>query len=346
MDIKTLIIKSKCSVLEAMKQLSETAMHILLLCREDKLFGVITDGDIRRYILSGGELSDSCELAANTNPKSVKPGDFAEAERLFKAVDTSVVPVVDESGVVLDIYFEKLAEQKREQIDTPVVIMAGGLGTRLYPFTKILPKPLIPVGDIPIIEHIMNRFGGYGCNEFHVIVNHRKEMIKAYFSEDTQHNINFSEESQPLGTAGGLSLLKDKIDSTFFLTNCDTLVDADYANVLKEHKEKCNVITVVSAFKHIVIPYGVITLADGGEITDFSEKPQIDVLTNTGFYVVEPQIIKELPENFSTTMPQIIDDYRKRGMRVGVYPIREDAFMDMGQLEELEAMRERLENGT
>ncbi len=346
MNIQPLIITKERTVIEAMRQLSETAMHILMLCEGEKLVGVITDGDIRRHILAGGELSDSCEAAANKTPKTVRPGDFAEAERLFKLVDTSGVPVVEENGTLKDLYLEKQTNQFKEQLDLPVVIMAGGLGTRLYPYTKILPKPLIPVGDIPIIEHIMNRFSGFGCDDFHVVVNHRKEMIKAYFSEGERKSIDFVEENKPLGTAGGLSLLKGSIDRTFFLTNCDILVDADYSGIYKEHKEKGNVITVVSAFKHIVIPYGVIKLAEGGEITEFSEKPRIDVLTNTGFYLVEPQVIEELPEDFNTTMPDIIEDYRKRGHRVGIYPIREDAFMDMGQLEELETMRVRLENGT
>ncbi len=346
MDIKPLIVSKDDTVLQAMRRLSETAMHILLLTEDGKLTGVLTDGDIRRFILAGGELSSSCALAANSNPKTVLPGDFSGAERLFRSVDTSCVPVVNEDGVLVDLYLEKETSHYKSSVCLPVVIMAGGLGTRLYPYTKILPKPLIPVGDIPIIEHIINRFAGFGCENYHVIVNHRKEMIKAYFNEGGRHDINFVNEDTPLGTAGGLSLLKNRVSDTFFLTNCDILVDADYAGIYAEHKSKGNLITVVSAFKHIVIPYGVIKLSEGGEISEFSEKPRIDVLTNTGFYLVEPQVIEELADNTPTTMPDIIDHYRNKGERVGVYPIREDAFMDMGQLEELETMRARLENGT
>ncbi len=346
MDIKPLLISKESTVLQAMRCLSETAMHILMLVEDARLIGVLTDGDIRRFILAGGDLSDSCSLAANKNPKTVRPGDFVGAERFFRSVDTSCVPVVDEDGVPCDLYLEKETSNYKNSVSLPVVIMAGGLGTRLYPYTKILPKPLIPVGDIPIIEHIINRFAGFGCDDFHVIVNHRKEMIKAYFNESSRPDIKFTDEDTPLGTAGGLSLLKGRVRETCFLTNCDILVDADYASIYAEHKEKGNLITVVSAFKHIVIPYGVIKLSEGGEIAEFNEKPRIDVLTNTGFYLIEPQVIEDLPDNTSTTMPEIIEHYRNRGERVGVYPIREDAFMDMGQLEELETMRVRLENGT
>ncbi len=347
MDIKPLIITTENTVRDAMSMLSETGMRILLLCNGNELLGIITDGDIRRFILAGGQLTESCEAAANKSPKTVKVGEFAKAKLIFEQVDASAVPVVDNDNNLVDLYLDRAEEQQTSKVNLPVVIMAGGLGTRLYPYTKILPKPLIPVGELPIIEHIINKFNGFGCDNFYLIVNHRKEMIKAYLNEgEKPYNLNYVDEDTPLGTAGGLSLLKGKVNGSFFLTNCDTLIDADYANIYKEHKEKGNIITVVTAFKHIVIPYGVITLSDVGEISDFSEKPKIDVLTNTGFYLVEPVVIDELKENFNTSMPEIIDRYRAKGEKVGVYPIREDAFMDMGQLEELEDMRVRLENGT
>ncbi len=347
MDIKQLLINESFTVRDAMQRLSETGYRILLLCKGEFFCGIITDGDIRRYILSGGQITESCLNAANTTPETVKLGEYEKAKEIFVKLDANAVPVLDDEGRVCDIYFDRTEQIVTEKVDIPVVIMAGGLGTRLYPYTKILPKPLIPVGELPIIEHIINRFVGYGCNNYHVIVNHRKEMIKAYLNEgEKPYNLNFVDEDTPLGTAGGLSLLKGSVTDSFFLTNCDILVDANYADIYREHKAKGNVITVVTAFKHIVIPYGVITLAEDGEIAEFSEKPRIDVLTNTGFYLVEPMVVEELAENYKTTMPDIIDSYRERGHKVGVYPIREDAFMDMGRLEELEDMRMRLENGT
>ncbi len=347
MDIKPFVITRECTVRDAMQKLSETGMRMLLLCENKKLIGIITDGDIRRFILSGGQITQPCELAANKNPKTVKQGELKRAKRLFDELDANGVPVIAEDGTIIDIYFDKNPYPIAEKVDIPVVIMAGGLGTRLYPYTKVLPKPLIPIGELPIIEHIINKFSSFGCKDFYIVVNHRKAMIKAYMTETPKpYNLHFIDEDKPLGTAGGLSLLKERINGSFFLTNCDTLIDADYSKLYKEHRENGNTITMVTAFKHMVIPYGVISLSEGGAISEFTEKPKIDVMINTGFYVVDKKIVDEIPQNYNTTMPAIIEDYRNRGDRVGVYPIREDSFMDMGQLEELDEMRARLENGT
>ena len=225
------------------------------------------------------------------------------------------------------------------------VLLAGGLGTRLYPYTKILPKPLIPVGEKPIIEQIIDRFNSFGCSRFNLVVNHKKHMIKAYFNElKKDYAVEYTEEEVFLGTGGGLSLLKGKIDTPFFLTNCDVLIDADYNDIYKFHKQQGNIITVVCAFKHVTIPYGVFTLNEDGEIKDITEKPTMNFLTNTGMYLVDSRVIEELEENHKCGFPDIIEKYRNMGCKVGVYPVSENSWMDMGQLEELEDMRRRLEN--
>ncbi len=348
MDIKPLIITADSTVIQAMRQLSETACRILLLCEKERFLGIVTDGDIRRFILRGGELSQSCEQSANLSAHTVLPGEFDRAKTIMRTVDTDAVPVVDKEGKLCDLYYEgQMQCSKKASVDLPVVIMAGGLGTRLYPYTKILPKPLIPIGDIPIIEHIIKRFAAAGCTKFFIVVNHRKNMIKSYFAEQiTGYDVTFIDEDKPLGTAGGLSLLKQYIDTPFFLTNCDILVEADYSDVFSEHKEQGNAITVVTAFKHIVIPYGVLKLDDSGALSEFAEKPQIDVLTNTGFYLIEPQVLADIEDDTPISMPEIIDNLKANQARVGAYPVREDAFMDMGQLEELEDMRRRLQHGS
>lgn len=349
MDILPLIIKSESSVLCAMKQLSDTACKILLLCEEERFTGIITDGDIRRFILCGGNLSQSCTLAANISPKTVTPQNRSVARDIMDKFDISAVPVVDIDGRPIDLILSRADDgyTVSKKIDLPVIVMAGGLGTRLHPYTKILPKPLIPIGELPIAQHITERFAGAGCNKFYLIVNHKKNMIKSYFAElCTPYEIHFIDETLPLGTAGGLSLLKGKINETFFITNCDILIKADYESIHSFHKKNGNTITVTAAFKHIVIPYGVIELTPEGEILSFSEKPQIDVLTNTGFYLCEPCVINDMPENQKVDMPDIIEKYRKCGQRVGVYPIGENGFMDMGRLEELQEMQRSMYSDT
>ncbi|MBU3090462.1 NTP transferase domain-containing protein, partial [Clostridium gasigenes] len=240
----------------------------------------------------------------------------------------------------------ELEEENQEKtiLNTPVVIMAGGLGTRLYPYTKILPKPLIPIGDIPIVERIINKFRTYGCSDYYLAVNYRKNMIKSYFGDiEKNYNISYLEEDKPLGTGGSLYLLKGKINRTFFVSNCDILIDGDYAAMYEYHKEKKNLITMICAVKNITIPYGVINLTDGGEINNMTEKPEYSFLTNTGVYIIEPEVLDLIEDDTFIHLPDIASKCMELGMRVGVYPITERAWMDMGQLDEMQEMINRLE---
>ncbi|MEG0804271.1 MAG: sugar phosphate nucleotidyltransferase, partial [Pygmaiobacter sp.] len=181
--------------------------------------------------------------------------------------------------------------------------------------------------------------------EFHLVVNYKKSMIKSYFNDlEKEYSVRYVDEDKPLGTGGGLALLKGTIRETFFLTNCDVLVDADFGDIYEFHKKSGNLITVICAFKHITIPYGVIELGSEGEIKTVTEKPQMNFLTNTGVYVVEPRVIDELANDTFVGFPDIMERYRHAGEKVGVYPVSENSWMDMGQLEELEQMRRRIEN--
>ena len=221
--------------------------------------------------------------------------------------------------------------------------MAGGLGTRLYPYTKILPKPLIPIGELPIAEHIINRFYEYGCKRFYLIVNHKKNMIKAYFNEISKgYEVTYIDEDKPLGTGGGLYLLKGKINSTFILSNCDIIVEEDYEKMYQFHKKEDNLITMVCSLKKFTIPYGVVEIGSNGNIESMREKPVMSFFTNTGCYIVEPRVIEELKSECAISFPEIIDSYISHREKIGVYPISERAWMDMGHFDELEEMRKRL----
>ena len=233
----------------------------------------------------------------------------------------------------------------RKKAGIPVVVMAGGLGTRLYPYTKILPKPLIPVGEKPICEMILDRFCDYGCRQVYMVVNYKKNMIKSYFNdlENKPYQIEYADETEFLGTGGGLCLLKGRLNTTFFFSNCDTLLDVDYGDVYQYHKRHGNLITMICAYKHYTVPYGVVEMGENGAIEGMREKPELNFLTNTGVYVVEPQVVAELEDGKKQGFPDVIEKYRRAGKPVGVYPISESAWMDMGQMEELEKMRRRLE---
>ncbi|MDR3541404.1 MAG: sugar phosphate nucleotidyltransferase [Desulfosporosinus sp.] len=328
-----------------MKHLDATARQILLVAENNKLKAIITDGDIRRHLLRGGKLEDKVKDIANYSPRFIYEKDKDNSQELMKKWSILSLPVVNEKLEIQSIVFVHDYEIGRNHIvSAPVVIMAGGLGTRLHPYTKILPKPLIPIGEIPITEHIINRFMKYKCDEFHLIVNHKKNMIKAYFSDvDKDYTLEFHAEGRPLGTGGGLSLLKKKVETTFFLTNCDVLIRANYKEIYDFHKQNGNMITIVAAYKHLTIPYGIINMDNNGEIASMVEKPEYSFLTNTGFYVVEPEVVERLEDDRVVGFPDIIEKHKSLGEKIGVFPVSERCWLDMGQLEELEEMRKELE---
>lgn len=342
-----LIIDKNITVIEAMRKLDLCAKKILLVVENNRLCGVVTDGDIRRWILKNGDLNEKVEKIMNKKPIILNLKRKNKALDLMLEHNIEAIPLVDDNGILKSIVFwnelDKDNVKKVEKIDIPVVIMAGGKGTRLHPYTNILPKPLIPIGDTPIIERIINKFNEFGCTNFYLTVNYKKNMIKSYFGEmERNYEITYIEEEKPLGTGGSLYLLKDKIKTTFFVSNCDILVDADYVDILKKHKEDRNKITMVTSLKVFEVPYGVIQLDDNGEVQKVVEKPKHTYLVNTGFYVLEPETINDIPQNEFFDLPSLFEFYLKKGEKVGVYPISEGSWMDMGQFDNLQDMLKRL----
>lgn len=341
MVYKNYCIKAELTIKEAMQAIDDADPKIVFIVDDNKLIASLTDGDIRRFLLNGGSLTDLAIEASNRSPKYAN--NFDDAVSLYHQKNFVAIPIVDSDRNIEDIYIGKLyTNEKLAELNIPVVINAGGKGTRLEPYTKILPKPLIPVGELPIIEHIMQRFTEYGCSKFSMIVNYKKEMMKAYFGNDKQYDITWYDEEKPLGTGGGLCYLKGKISETFFFTNCDNLLLSNYESMLRFHKENHNVITMVCAYKNIKIPYGVIEMGLNGSIEAMKEKPELSFLTNTGIYIVEPEVLEDIEYNVSIGFPDIIENERKKGKKVAIYPVSENEWLDMGQLSELEKMRIKL----
>lgn len=341
MEYKNYCISDQLTVREAMKAIDNADPKIVFIVRETKLIASLTDGDVRRFLLNGGQLTDLAIEASNKTPKYASSLD--EAVSLYHEKNFIAIPIVDSYRNIEDIYICKLYfNEQLPDLNVPVVINAGGKGTRLEPYTKILPKPLIPVGELPIIEHIMQRFSEYGCSKFSMIVNYKKEMMKAYFGNDKQYDITWYDEQKPLGTGGGLCYLKGKINETFFFTNCDNLLLSNYESMLRFHRENHNVITMICAYKNIKIPYGVIEMGLNGTIEAMKEKPELSFLTNTGIYIVEPEVLDDIEYNVPIGFPDIIENERKKGKKVAIYPVSENEWLDMGQLSELEKMRVKL----
>ncbi len=342
-DVKRFIGCDTLTVSEAMQQIDKNTNGILFLVDiANRLVGCITDGDIRRYLLAGGKMDGKALDAANKSPKTAKSVD--DAKVLYHKKNYVVIPIIDDKGMIAALYNGEGHEvRQRNAIGLPVVINAGGKGTRLDPFTRVLPKPLIPVGELPIIEHIMKEYQSYNCNDFHIIVNYKRELMKAYFADnENKYNITWYDEEKPLGTGGGLSLLKGKFAGTFFFTNCDALLTANYESMVKFHKENGNIITMVCAYKNLNIPYGVVEMGVNGKIEGMREKPLLSFLTNTGIYIVEPEVMDDIESNIPVGFPDIVELQRQKGRKVAVFPVGENDWMDMGQLPELEKMRVKL----
>ncbi len=341
MDHRQYLVNKETCIKDAMKKLDSVKPKILFVAKDGKLVGALTDGDIRRYLLAGGNVEESVDKACNKNPKRIAHSMDEAITMLDK--NFIAIPVIDESGKILDIDPGNKVSKIRKKIDLPVVINAGGKGTRLDPFTKILPKPLIPVGDLPIIEHIMRRYEEFGCKEFHIIVNYKKELIKSYFKEiDKKYDISWTDENEPLGTGGGLSLMKNKLKGPFFFICCDSLILADYSEIVKFHQKNKNDITMICARKNITIPYGIVNIDEKDVLGSIEEKPEYSFLTNTAMYIVEPEVLKDLKKNVRIDFPDIIKMEKVKGRKIGVYTVEEDDWLDMGQMSELEKMRIRL----
>ncbi len=343
--MESFLVSPKTTVLETLKRMESNDKGILFVVDDEKrLLGAITNGDIRRWIINNGDLQGTIDTIMNRDPKTIYTGENKEISEYIIINPVTALPVIDSEGVILDIIFKEEIDRKKSSIaKVPVVIMAGGKGTRLYPYTKILPKPLIPIGDVPIMERIIDRFQAFGVNSFYVTVNYKKSMIKTYFSEAKRNcKIRYVEEGRPLGTAGSLALIKEKFKKPFILTNCDILIHTDYESVYKHHKESGNELTIVTALKNIAVPYGIIDSDKNGGISAIREKPKFSYFVNTGMYVLNPELVKEIPPNTIFHMTHLANKLLEENRKVGMYPISEDSFLDMGEFEEMHRMEEKL----
>ncbi len=348
-QLMTFMISPDSTVVEAMERIDRNARGILFVVEDNKrLVGVVTDGDIRRWLIKSGDLKGHVGRFMNHSPRLIYRKDVRQAQQYMIKYSITALPVVSAKGCITDIIFREREEdievRPRDGLrEIPVVIMAGGKGTRLYPYTKILPKPLIPIGDIPIMERIIDRFCAYGVHDFWATVNYKKSMIKSYFSENEhEYTLSYVEEDQPLGTAGSLRLIEGTFDRPFIVTNCDILIDADYEDLYRYHVQSGNELTIVTALKNIVVPYGVIHSSENGAVMSMEEKPRLSYFVNTGMYILNPKLLEEIPEGTFFHMTDLSDALLKQGRKVGMYPISEDSFLDMGEFEEMHRMEAKL----
>ena len=336
--IKRIIITLSASLLDAMKQMDEVKVKTLMVFENGRFEGLVTIGDIQRAIINNIALQEPVSHILN---KKKVYGYQSENEDVIKdkmrKMRAEVMPILNNQDELVDVWFwddlfKKTELLQREIINLPVVIMAGGKGTRLKPITNVIPKPLIPIGDKTILEEIMNQFEGIGCKNFYMSVNYKSDMMRYYLDQLEHHyNIEFFEETKPLGTIGSVSLLKGKITTPFFVSNCDIIIDQDYRDVYEYHLNNRNDLTIVTAVKSIKIPYGVIETGTDGLMTGLQEKPEQTYMINTGVYILNPECIDEIPEGEFFHITHLMEKIKARGGRVGCFPVSEHAWKDMGE---------------
>lgn len=339
--IQSRIIFPSASLLDAMKQMDEVKVKTLLVFEQEHFEGLVTIGDIQRAIIRNVTLKEPLSHILNKDKvygyQSEGEDDIKEKMRRMRA---EVMPILDDQGELVDVWFWndlfKTAElTQREKINLPVVIMAGGKGTRLKPITNVIPKPLVPVGDKTILETIMDRFEAIGCRKFYMSVNYKAAMMHFYLSQlEHNYDIEFFEEDKPLGTIGSVSLLRGKLDSPFFVSNCDIIIDQDYRDVYDYHIENHNDLTLVAAVKSHRIPYGVIEAGKDGLMMGLQEKPELTYMINTGLYLLNPDCIEEIPEGEMFHITQLIERIQGKRGRVGCFPVSERSWRDMGEWDE------------
>ena len=336
--IKDRLVSLSDSLLDAMKRMDANKVKTLFVFNDEQFEGIVTIGDIQRAIINNIALKEPVGRILNKKKIYGYLADGEESIReKMRKMRAEVMPILNEKNELVDVWFwqdlfTKAELTLRERINLPVVIMAGGKGTRLKPITNVIPKPLVPIGDKTILETILDQFEEIGCTKFYMSVNYKADIMKYYLSQlDHKYDIEFFQENKPLGTIGSVSLLKGKITTPFFVSNCDSINEQDYRDVYDYHVENHNDLTIVTMVKTFKIPYGVIETGEDGLMTALSEKPELTYQVNTGVYILNPSCIDEIPQGEFFHITHLMEKIKARGGRVGCFPVSEHAWKDMGE---------------
>jgi dTDP-glucose pyrophosphorylase len=332
--LSTAIISNLASISEAVARLERAGTGALLLCDGDNvLLGLLTDGDIRRAILRGLPFDQPCSTIASREPVVGAPGvSPAEALRLMDRSKDFVLnhlPIIDDDGRIVELLLRSDFVSE-EQLGLSAVIMAGGLGTRLRPLTDDLPKPMLPMGDRPLLELTIERLREAGIRRVNVTTHYLAEKITSHFGDGQalDVDINYITEGRPLGTAGGLKLMSD-LDETLLIINGDILTEVDFRSMLAYHRDHGADATVGVRQYEIQVPYGVIE-CDGMRVRGVREKPVLSFLVNAGIYLVEPTVRRYIPDGERFDMTDLIERLVEKGRHVVSFPIVE-YWLDIGR---------------
>lgn len=335
--LEELKVKRFFTVKQTLEKINNNAKGMALVIDDtDKLLGTITDGDIRRAILKGSSLDESIENIYNSN--CIFVNEKYTRTQVFEQLENKklkLIPVVDKAGKVIDfLELDDFIINYESNKENYVLIMAGGLGTRLRPLTDEIPKPMLKVGGRPILEIIIEQFKEKGFKNILLSVNYKSEIIENYFMDGKEFgvNIRYIKESKRMGTAGAIRLAEKYLDKPFFVINGDILTNVNFDSMFQFHKENDFSMTIGSRIYEMQIPYGVIN-ADDACITSLEEKPIIRFNVNGGIYFLSPEVIQYIPEDQFFDITELINLLIDNKKKIGSFPIHE-YWMDIGKIED------------
>ncbi len=330
------------TIVEAIKTIDASGLQIALIVDEnEKLLGTLTDGDVRRAILKGISLAEPVELIMNKNPRRLGQSALPEeAEELMQRYGLHHIPIVNTEGRIVGMRFSDELGATPSNFETPVVLMAGGLGSRLAPLTDDMPKPMLKVGDKPILETILESFISHGFRRFFISVNYKSDQIKSHFGNGDAWgvSIQYLEETKRLGTAGALKLLPPSDNGSLLVMNGDLLTKVNFAELLKQHTDNGAFLTTCIRQSSMQIPYGVVEY-EGNVLLGIREKPVEHFFINAGIYALRHRALEHIPEDVFFDMPSLILALKKLGSPLGVFPIRE-YWIDIGHMAEYQRANE------
>ena len=338
--IKKYLVDSKIKISLALNKIDKGGEKSVVVVDENKKYlGTLSDGDIRRALIKGYSLKDKIQNIYNKKSYTQQSKEISKSKitNIFKRRKYDLIPVL-KNNFVQNIFFRsslnKIILKKKievKKINNPLVIMAGGKGSRLFPLTNVLPKPLLSINGKPIILHIINNFFKNGINKFIISINKENELLKNYLKKfSKKYNISFIEESKPLGTVGPLSLLK-KIKKPIFVTNCDVLFNTNINNVLKTYNQKNTSMVIVTVNVNNNLSYGVCDIEKDKKIKKIIEKPKIKYNIVGGLYLLNPKILKYIPKNKHYSMDELIKKLLKLDHNIYSYSINQKDWNDIGQ---------------
>lgn len=337
-DPKTMTALKTAPLKEVLSILEKSPFHMcVVIDHDEKVVGTITDGDIRRGFLDGLSITSEAASVMCSQPAFVFEGSSPDViEKKFLETKIEKMLVLNHSFQLISI-LENKAIAPYASCDYPVVIMAGGKGTRLWPLTKDLPKPMIHIGGKPILEHIIDNLSKEGFREFYLSINYKADIIKDYFADGSHKNItiHYLEEKESLGTAGSLSLMPSTLQKPILIMNGDILCHIQFANLIRYHQAQKNDMTVGVREYSVDVPYGVIECDEHQKICSIKEKPRIDFHINSGIYVIQPSILSFLEKDHHIDMTDLISKVLRHGLNCSVFPLME-TWVDIGQKDDLE----------